>query len=251
VLDNPEWSVVDWAHEIVADRDKATEKAQQEMRAGRWFRQRAVARGGSAGSGVELEAPGTSSIKAAFIVDEQGPRLELVDARGQIRVWSADKDGVAPPPSEQVGGQYTATAFAVRDATDDQLVDLATSDALVGGRQAPGREDIPVEQMRESYRSTSICPHVGIARNESGRPVGMIVAQHAEGAAECEANVYLRPEAVEGAARVLVTQLLENLATEGVLSVGGRVPDGVDAELFCNSLGASVDDLPRWSLQKD
>lgn len=248
VVDMPEWSIVDWAHEAAADRAKADEKAQQEMQAGRWFQQRAIARGGSAGSSVELDAPGTSSIKAILIVDEREPRLELVDDRGRVRVWSADKDGAAPPPVEQVGGQYTAIAFAVRDATDDQLVDLATSDALIGGRQAPAREDIPVEQMRERYRSSSMCVHIGIARNEPGQPVGMIVAHHADGAAEGEAHVFLKPEVVQRASPVLVTQLLENLAKEGVLGVGGRVPDGVDPELFCNSIGASVDDLPRWSL---
>lgn len=248
VVDMPEWSIVDWAHEMVADRAKAMERVQQETKAGQWYRERVAVRGGSAGSRVKLDAPGTSSMKAALIVDEEGPRLELVDGRGHVRVWSIDKDGAAPPPTEQVGGLYTAIAFAARDAADDLLVEVATTDALLGGRQAPSREAIPVEQMRESFRSSSMCLHIGIVRDEQGEPVGMISAQHTDGVTDCAADVYLKPEAVRGAAPVLVKQLLKSLSKEGVLSAGGRVPEGVDPELFCNSIGASLDDLPRWRL---
>jgi hypothetical protein len=248
VVDMPEWSIVDWAHELVADRAKGMEKAQQEMQAGNWFQQRALARGGSGSSRLELDAPGTSPIKAALIVDEHGPRLELVDGKGQVRVWSADKDGAAPPPTEQVDGLFTAVAFAARDATDGELKEMATADALLGGRQAPSREDIPVEQMRKGFRSSPMCLHISIARNEAGQPVGMIAAQHADGVTEGAADVYLKPEFVRGAGPVLVRQLLENLSKEGVKSVGGLVPDGVDAELFCTTIGASLDDLPRWRL---
>lgn len=250
VVDNPEWSIVDWAHEMAADQAKAMEKVQEETQAGRWFHQRVLARGGSGGSRVELDSPGTSPTKAALIVDENGPRLELVDGKSHVRVWSADNDGAAPPPVQQVGGQYTAIAFAARDATDDQLVEMATADPLLGGRQVPSREDIPVEQMRERFQSSHMCLHIGIVRDEQERPVGMVSAQHADGATDCVADLYLKPEFVQGAAPVLVNQLLESVSREGVLSAGGRVPEGVDPVLFCNSIGASLDDLPRWRVSQ-